>query len=442
MASPYLVFLLSTYAHAAPLAPANSSAIIAPLWVPEPQGRGTVGILLNCFFTLSICVWTALHLNIDVRPLFWDRLLITAKYVALGMFWPETVLYTASGQWLAARCLVLGARGDNNPGARELLFSNLSDHENLTMEVAFYALMGGFVYNPDSGDSDSSEEIMLSYDQLKRLVKESLLTKETLKKLHREVENLSNTDRLAKVLACVKASWFVVQYLAREANGLPVILIELHTATHVMCALLAFLFWLRKPQYVKHRIVINNYVEKSVSQRQQQAHDTNIPRSIKTSPAPPRKTNTIEVLNNFDGVPEVQRGDWLWWKPEWTKIGETRAKNFNLILNDDARTLNNYLMAVFSVAYGSVHLTAWNAHFPTEIEQCMWRASSFILIGWFPCFSVIAFLFKDEKIPLLIFGFICGAARLFFLEEVFFSFRSLPLDAYKTVTWSNYWPHF
>ncbi|KAL7274235.1 hypothetical protein RUND412_002876, partial [Rhizina undulata] len=126
---------------------------LLPRWIAEPQGRGTAGILLNCFCTLSICVWTALHLNIDIRPLFWDRLLITAKYVALGIFWPETVLYTASGQWIAARGLVLG-------------------HGGLTMEVTFY---------PDSDDSDSSEEIMLSYNQLKRHVEESLLTKATLK---------------------------------------------------------------------------------------------------------------------------------------------------------------------------------------------------------------------------------------------------------------------
>ncbi|KAL7270260.1 hypothetical protein RUND412_007036 [Rhizina undulata] len=28
------------------------------------------------------------------------------------------------------------------------------------------------------------------------------------------------------------------------------------------------------------------------------------------------------------------------------------------------------------IVYGAVHLTAWNAHFPTQTEQWMWRASS------------------------------------------------------------------
>ncbi|KAL7269682.1 hypothetical protein RUND412_007640, partial [Rhizina undulata] len=112
-------------------------------------------------------------------------------------------------------------------------FENISNQEGLTMEVAFYAMMGGFVFKDDSADSNS---FTLQYNQFFKLVKDFHLSKPTLKKLDQEVKNLSNTECLAKVLACLQASWFVVQCFARKATGLPVTLIELHTTTHVITA--------------------------------------------------------------------------------------------------------------------------------------------------------------------------------------------------------------
>ena len=43
----------------------NSSTIHrTATWKPEPNRRGTFGILSTCLVTLSLCVWTAIHLNI------------------------------------------------------------------------------------------------------------------------------------------------------------------------------------------------------------------------------------------------------------------------------------------------------------------------------------------------------------------------------------------
>ncbi|KAF8249275.1 hypothetical protein K440DRAFT_598998 [Wilcoxina mikolae CBS 423.85] len=39
-----------------------------PSWGPEPKGRGTVSIVLPCLITLGLCVWTAIHPNINSRP--------------------------------------------------------------------------------------------------------------------------------------------------------------------------------------------------------------------------------------------------------------------------------------------------------------------------------------------------------------------------------------
>lgn len=33
-------------------------------WVPEPQGRGTIGLLWSCFATIFLCTWNAIHPNL------------------------------------------------------------------------------------------------------------------------------------------------------------------------------------------------------------------------------------------------------------------------------------------------------------------------------------------------------------------------------------------
>jgi hypothetical protein len=76
----------------------------APAYVPGPSGRGTVGLVSNCVVTLSLCVWTAIHLNVfppgtTLRKRIWSRL----AWALLGTFAPEIVLWRAITQWRVAR---------------------------------------------------------------------------------------------------------------------------------------------------------------------------------------------------------------------------------------------------------------------------------------------------------------------------------------------------
>jgi hypothetical protein len=75
----------------------------SPPYVPDPSGRGTVGLVISCVVTLSLCVWTAIHMNIDPLRNRWKRLAHKFGWVALGIFAPELVLWRALSQWLTAR---------------------------------------------------------------------------------------------------------------------------------------------------------------------------------------------------------------------------------------------------------------------------------------------------------------------------------------------------
>jgi hypothetical protein len=69
---------------------------IAPLWVADPSTRGTSSLLYSCIFTISLCVYTALHLNIPPQGTTpFQSLLRKAKWVVIGVFAPEAVVYAA-----------------------------------------------------------------------------------------------------------------------------------------------------------------------------------------------------------------------------------------------------------------------------------------------------------------------------------------------------------
>lgn len=76
----------------------------APPWVGNPQGRGTLTIVIKCVTTLLLAAWVPLHLNI---PSFEQS--IGARCRGFG-FWatftfliPEWVVYIAFEQWRQMR---------------------------------------------------------------------------------------------------------------------------------------------------------------------------------------------------------------------------------------------------------------------------------------------------------------------------------------------------
>ena len=107
----------SRRAFAAPvLVRSEDEAILA--WKQEPDGRGTWGIVSSCTITMTLCVYTALHLNIpsvskeSAQLPWWNWQRIKAshwflqfQWILLGLFAPELVVYAAWTQFRNARAL-------------------------------------------------------------------------------------------------------------------------------------------------------------------------------------------------------------------------------------------------------------------------------------------------------------------------------------------------
>ena len=119
---------------------------------------------------------------------------------------------------------------------------------------------------------------------------------------------------------------------------------------------------------------------------------------------------------------------------------------------------------ISSIIFGAVHLSAWNAEFPSVQEAWLWRSSAlwieFSGLVWL-VINAIGFIspnidaFWTEAIRLkigwywkILLGLLCGicgaawiVARAFLVIEAFISIRSLPAEAYDTPNWTQVFPH-
>lgn len=103
---------------------ATKNDTIVSGWVDDPDGRGTFTIASSCVLTLSLCVYTAIHLN--VRPHRKTELqswIETTKWVIFGILAPELVVFVAWRQYVSAMALdriVRGLQESDQPSGKTL----------------------------------------------------------------------------------------------------------------------------------------------------------------------------------------------------------------------------------------------------------------------------------------------------------------------------------
>jgi hypothetical protein len=126
----------------------------------------------------------------------------------------------------------------------------------------------------------------------------------------------------------------------------------------------------------------------------------------------------------------------------------------------DASDLDNWAKAVIvtilSCFYAGSHASAWLSHFPTYIERWIWRGSCIAIAATPPVsWTLLQFFLRlsdkldhEDVIPvtaICVTVFLALAiyllARLFIPVEAFISMRSLPIGAFETVDWTEFWPH-
>lgn len=175
-----------------------------------------------------------------------------------------------------------------------------------------------------------------------------------------------------------------------------------------------------------------------------------------------------EIRRRFDTVSSTGEGDNhnSWCKPITEELLTYLAPNWpgEELLRGTGSLVMGMALWFASIAYGGVHIAAWDDYYPSTIEAWMWRSSSiwvsFSGLVWL-VINLLAFSFKPvddywNRVLALearwysyfILGtlcFLCGIAylfaRIFLVVEAWISIRSLPHAAYETPDWTQIVPH-
>lgn len=125
-----------------------------------------------------------------------------------------------------------------------------------------------------------------------------------------------------------------------------------------------------------------------------------------------------------------------------------RGQLYDWVLGNKVALLNTLGMAFVCLAYAAIHLSSWDAHFPTGSERRLWQTATCTLMGSLLIFGcgnlgINRNLISEEQgeIAIILGMLLSTLARTALIVEAFISFRSLPLGAYSTPSWTDWLPH-
>ncbi|KAL9032106.1 MAG: hypothetical protein Q9180_006697 [Flavoplaca navasiana] len=321
------------------------------------------------------------------------------------------------------------------------------------------------------------------------------------------IEDKSKADPITKCLVCIQAGWFVVQCIARVSQGLPLSLLEIYVLAHVCLAFFMYLFWFAKPYNAISPIVMDRAevvrmaalftvipdisTEAEFKPEVRCLSRDNLTLSSRNSPRMAalakeaiqyinKSHKHFQVHHSNDGTIGhlrtylVTKLSDFHYNPgsdlSKTKLSvrekPQRFKSIYRILPLRHDPIVIWTTLLFSF-YGAFHLSAWNAHFPTNTERWLWRRAGLIevIVPWlyylkiFLSVSVHRVFGEAEAtrwwllIMLFPFHLIFAVTdnvlviatlivRLFFLVEALVSLRASVSGMYETVEWTQFLPHW
>lgn len=209
-------------------------------YVGDPNGRGTLSLIISCVLTLILCVWSALHLNVPSNTqTALTSLLAQLRWIVAGVYAPELVVFTAWRQWSSAKLLkdLVEKRGQCGKEPYDVwddgaVAPDKSFHK-WTMTHSFFASTGGFAFeNTDNGSQylpTGCRRLTLTARGVALLARCGHLPNVS----KAEITDKSKANNVAKALVIIQASWMLIQVIGRLVAALPVTLLEVNTIAHV-----------------------------------------------------------------------------------------------------------------------------------------------------------------------------------------------------------------
>ncbi|KAI0062739.1 hypothetical protein BV25DRAFT_1915871 [Artomyces pyxidatus] len=429
-------------------------------------------IIWSSLVTILACVWSAVHRNIPgparsgvsrARRVV-GRVLEVVKIVVVTLLVPEWVLAWAVRQFLNARDLAEELEGarfkaqqawkaegwveeedgvsrvkvdseDDETGERVPLAdihhiqrrgvngNRLTVDECVgrlrckwTTQHGFFVVMGGYLHY-----EKGKPKHPLSRTDVVALVESGDL----VPPLQEEIQGWSQGDALSKALAVIQTLWFVVQCIARRAEGLPIMQLEVVTLAYTTITVAMYMAWWYKPQNIGGPIRV---AVPELPERGRLAQEDWYTRVF------------YVIIGGQDDILDLRREPCV---PTFYSGGI--AGGTNDIFADT-------VALVVAMVFGAIHCAAWNYNFPSYTEQLIWRISSVSLVGvpgilllgllllWgcgypYPLWYLVVPVFALSALVYV-------AARLVLLILSFTTLRAPPYGAYEAVRWTLLIPHF
>lgn len=401
-------------------------------WVSAPNERGTIDIIWSCVSTLTICLWTMLHLNVPAtRDSYWTMFWRKSRWLLLGILAPEVPVLFACGQWASA-----------NRSVSEMRALGYSETQ-WSLVHAFYADSGGFVLRlPDT------RPFPITARQVRYLVQHGYVSLPSISK--KEIWDKSNADKVAKFIACFQTAWLATQVLGRAVQHLPITPLELATIVTAFCSLTMLGFWLHKPLDVEAPTLlpINSTITDILAQAGEAAKE-------------PYRDSPLDFVE-----PRVyMSGKWSNMVCRWILRRGLQTRPIERIPNDRDPQLSSFrqhlALGVATASFASIHLAGWNFSFPTSWEAIFWRSNCLIMWGLLAIYGTteVAICWWENyenlgldtlggyklKWPACLCFFVPAGlymgTRLCLIAEAVMSLRSLPEGAFAAVDWSAVLPH-
>ena len=235
-----------------------------------------------------------------------------------------------------------------------------------------------------------------------------------------ELQARGKNDMVIKLIAVLQILWFVIQTLLRAIQRYQITTLEIMTVAFVFCSVFTYALSLNQPQDVVYPVILElRSVVPATDQTEQKSNRSNHAESGAISP----QSRPDRVQSHLES---------------------------NALLA--ARNISFAVLGLFAGGFGALHCLAWNSPFPTSKERLAWRICSLVtttLSALFTCLFIVAGTGSDNDLmDFLIWSTIAAITLLYIIGRTtiivlaFMTLRALPADAFETVSWNNYFPHF
>ena len=417
MSFPLLLLGVALWIHN--VQPRNETLIHG--WVPEPSTRGIWSILWSCLATIFICTWSALHLDVPKRHGRWYLSFRKLGWMLIAATAPEFFVYKAARNFFEAKDL--------------LKHLHSQGYQEWTLVHIQFAYAKGFQTRTPLGDESKCKP-----DDLRTLIQDGWINGPFI--IEDELRSRGKSDWVIKLIAMVQIIWFVIQTLVRAIQHYQTTPLEIMTVAFVACSVFIYGFSLNQPQDIEYPVFLE--VSAAALARVGTASTTDTETSATGDTKQHQESDRSVHAKEID----VTRS---------SAVLEQRSRvaaASHYVPGLAANNLPVLLLAFFGCGFGALHCLAWNSPFPTSKEQLVWRICSatmtalpllvFLLMEpllWIKGRSSIHVrTYRACSVALTSLMYVIG--RITIIVLAFTSLRALPADAFRTIDWNSYIPHF